>query len=246
MTSSTRVYTVFAITLHLLLTIGSCSIVASEIHPAVRANSAELHRRDNQAIARFQALGGLISYQGQNFPRETHSSPREATVAITKRVRDGNIGSVADQDILPRGYDEFRGAKWHRCHLIAKALGGSGNDARNFFACHAFANTPVMRHYEGLLRKYLDVPTRVAIYTVKLRYINGQGYPDLIHLRATTGNHQTVLFDVTIPNEPEASIFVDVCDNGILTANRNRFGNKPINRKLLPHQNTKWAYIPCV
>lgn len=237
MTASSCVYIVGAIALA-LLTVCNSAAVEGEIRATVRAESANLQRRDTKNVAAFRKNGGSITYNTRIFPGE-RPSPVGAIARVNDRIRIRaksknkkiKIGSPASNDIKPRGFNQL-GAKWERCHLIANSLGGSGRDARNLFACPRFTNVPVMSHYEDKLRNYLQKnPQALVKYEVSLTYTNAADYPTSVRMRATEGS--TLLFDVRFNNSVESAMFITVCDGGTLTQ------TKPVPSKL---QNTKqWA-----
>ena len=232
MTASSCVYIAATIALALLTVCNSAAVVG-EIRATVRAQSANLQKRDPQNVLDFTTNGGSIQYTTRTFPGES-PSPSGVTATVNNQIRLSGIGSKPDKDIKPRGYNQL-GAGWQRCHLIDRSLGGSGKDARNLFACTKFTNVVVMRHYEKKLRTYLkNNPQALVTYEVKLIYFS-LDYPNAIQMKATVGN--TILLDIVLTNRDEASVFVQVSQCGILTK------NNPVPSVL---QNTsKWTNPTC-
>ena len=233
MTASSCVYIVGAIALALLTACNSAA-VEGDIRATVRAQSANLQRRDAQNVADFAANGGSIQYTTRVFPGE-RPSPLRVKAEVNNQIRTANIGSSAANAIKPRGYNQLA-AGWERCHLIANSLGGSGKDARNLFACPRYTNVPVMSHYEAKLRDYLKSNTRALVtYEVSLGYTSSADYPTTVRMRATVPNVK--LFDVTFTNSVQASMYIEVCDDGTLTQ------TKEVPTRL---QNTnQWRDVRC-
>lgn len=67
-----------------------------------------------------------------------------------------NTGSKAVGRIKPVGYESEkvgRKYKYHRGHIIANRLGGTGTDIRNLTTLHAKANSPEMWRREKNVRE---------------------------------------------------------------------------------------------
>lgn len=184
----------------------------------------------------FRTLGSFVSYKSQNFPRES-PAPLVARAKINQNILNARIGSSTtdSQNIKPRGYRELEqnNIKWNRCHMIGNQLGGSGSDARNLFACPANANSPVMRHYESLVRRYIEGKvlggdrSREVWLEVTLTYSTSRGYPTTIQMTAHNFNLRPadqLLFDVIIRNNDSTGAFAQPCLSGRLTAGKPQSG----------------------
>ena len=235
MTASSCVYIVGAIALALLTACNSAA-VEEEIQATVRAQSANLQRRDPKNVANFAANGGSITYETSNFPGE-RASPLRAIARVNNRIRVSNIGSRAINAIKPRGFNQL-GARWERCHLIADSLGGSGKDARNLFACVKFTNAPAMSHYEAKLRDYLKSNTQALVrYEVSVEYAGIDfDFPTVVRMQASVPN--TKLFEVLLTNGPKGvPTFIEICSSGTLTK------KKPVPGKV--QKTNQWRERDC-
>ena len=213
------------------------------LRTSVRAAELETDRRDIDNDLKLGRAGGSITYRG-NPPT---SLVRSATIITTRAIvamaarRSGppssRVGSAADQEIFPRGYNKIRGP-WNRCHLIAKSLGGSGLDGRNLFACPRYANDPVMKYYETRIRDYLKTAPSTARVRldVNLTWKADQDYPTQIHMRAvdqTLSHGNFLLLEVWMLNTGITHMKVTINCLGTLT---NSGKHRP--RKLAPNRVT--------
>jgi len=106
-------------------------------------------------------------------------------------------GTHANHSIRPPGF--LGGAANHaRGHLLARQLGGSGDDRRNLVTLiHIPVNTPIMRGFETRVRRAVDARETV-LYTVKPNYRGRNPMPVSITIEAR-GNKGFTL-EVTFPN----------------------------------------------
>ena len=160
---------------------------------------------DNRAaIAR---LGGKVDY-GQVDPATGQRSGVRATITpamVAAAARD-ELGSAADPDIRPPGFDQLPARNRARGHLLGRQLGGTGELPANLIALYQTrANTPVMRDYETAVAGAAQAG-EVIRYAVDPHYPSAtfEGAPSAIRITAT-GDHGFRL-DVTIANTPEAVV----------------------------------------
>src|SRR5215204_4698839 len=160
---------------------------------------------DNRAaIAR---LGGKVDY-GQVDPATGQRSGVRATITpamVAAAARD-ELGSAADPDIRPPGFDQLPARNRARGHLLGRQLGGSGDLPANLVALYQIrANTPVMRNYETAVAEAVRAGETVR-YTVRPVYPSRsfEGAPSAI--RITAVGDRSFRLDVTSTNSPEAAV----------------------------------------
>ncbi|MFE7464218.1 DNA/RNA non-specific endonuclease, partial [Streptomyces sp. NPDC057499] len=83
-------------------------------------------------------------------------------------------------DHIPRGYRG--GGTFHRGHLLARQLGGKGEDLRNLVPLFARVNTPEMKGYEDDLARRIRTGEHMN-YDVKPEYDGTSPIPLKMHLR---------------------------------------------------------------
>src|SRR5215208_1023859 len=152
---------------------------------------------DNRAaIAR---LGGRVEY-GHVDPATGQRSGVRATITpamVAAAARD-ELGSAADPDIRPPGFDQLPARNRARGHLLGRQLGGTGELPANLIALYQTrANTPVMRDYETEVAEATRAG-EVIRYTVHPRYPSAtfEGAPSAIRITAT--GDRGFRLDVTI------------------------------------------------
>ncbi|MFE5599303.1 DNRLRE domain-containing protein [Streptomyces coelicoflavus] len=85
-----------------------------------------------------------------------------------------------DYNHIPQGYRGSAGL--HRGHLLARQLGGDGNDLRNLVPLHARANTPRMSKYESAIEKRVQTGETI-FYQVTAHYSGSSKAPDYLTLQ---------------------------------------------------------------
>jgi hypothetical protein len=160
---------------------------------------------DNSAPIR--RLGGGVDY-GRVDPATGQRSGIRATVtpAMVAAAARHQLGSAADPDIHPPGWEQLPARNRARGHLLGRQLGGSGEVAANLVALYQTrANTPVMRDYETEVAEAVQAGETVR-YAVRPLYPSGgfRGAPSAIRITAR-GDHGFHL-DVTIANTAEAAV----------------------------------------
>ena len=107
--------------------------------------------------------------------------PTGAAATITKDMLGTGTGPV--RSIKPPGWVD--GARNQaRGHLIARALGGSGTDARNLVKLYQNpVNSPIMRDFEAQVRAAVQAGQRVR-YTVRPIYNGSEAVPRAITMSA--------------------------------------------------------------
>jgi hypothetical protein len=105
------------------------------------------------------------------------------------------MGTDASRTIKPPGWID--GAGFHRGHLLAAQLGGSGKDPRNLVTLLANPNQSAMRTFENAVRRNADIGQEV-MYTVVPRY-TGPGRPAELGLvaRGQYGYYGATVIDNT-------------------------------------------------
>jgi hypothetical protein len=160
---------------------------------------------DNRATTR--RLGGSVDY-GRVDPDTGQRSGVRATItpAMIAAAERDQLGSPADQDIRPPGYDRLPARNRARGHLLGRQLGGSGAVAANLVALYQTrANSPVMRDYETAVAEAVQAGETVR-YTVRPLYASRthNGAPSAIRIVAS--GDRGFRLDVTVANTPEAAV----------------------------------------
>jgi DNA/RNA non-specific endonuclease len=157
--------------------------------------------------AAIRRLGGAVDYGTVN-PATGQRSGIRATITpamVAAAVRE-DLGSPADPDIRPPGYDRLPARNRARGHLLGRQLGGSGAVAANLVAMYQTrANSPVMRDYETLVAEAVRKGETVR-YAVRPLYPSrtAAGAPNAIRITATGDGGFRL--DVTVANTPEAAV----------------------------------------
>jgi DNA/RNA non-specific endonuclease len=158
-------------------------------------------------ITAIRRLGGAVDY-GRVDAATGQRSGISATITpamIAAADRD-ELGSAADPDIRPPGFDRLPARNRARGHLLGRQLGGSGDLAANLVALYQTrANSPVMRDYETAAAEAVEAGETVR-YTVRPRYPSrrAEGPPSAIRITAT--GSRGFRLDVTIANTPTADV----------------------------------------
>jgi DNA/RNA non-specific endonuclease len=160
---------------------------------------------DNRAAIR--RLGGSVDY-GRVDPDTGQRSGVRATItpAMVAAADRDQLGSTADQDIRPPGFDRLPARNRARGHLLGRQLGGSGAVAANLVALYQTrANSPVMRDYETAVAEAVQAGETVR-YTVRPLYPSRthNGAPSAI--RITASGDRGFRLDVTVANTPDAAV----------------------------------------
>ena len=160
---------------------------------------------DNRAAIR--RLGGSVDY-GRVDPDTGQRSGVRVTItpAMVGAAGRDQLGSTADQDIRPPGFDRLPARNRARGHLLGRQLGGSGAVAANLVALYQTrANSPVMRDYETLVAEAVRRGETVR-YAVRPIYDSrtADGAPAAI--RITASGDRGLRMDVTVANTPEAAV----------------------------------------
>jgi hypothetical protein len=160
---------------------------------------------DNRAAIR--RLGGSVDY-GRVDPDTGQRSGVRATItpAMVAAAERDQLGSTADQDIRPPGYERLPARNRARGHLLGRQLGGSGAVAANLVALYQTrANSPVMRDYESAVAEAVQAGETVR-YTVRPLYPSRthNGAPSAIRIVAS--GDRGFRLDVTVANTPEAAV----------------------------------------
>jgi hypothetical protein len=160
---------------------------------------------DNRAAIR--RLGGTVDY-GRVDPDTGQRSGVRATItpAMVAAAGRDQLGSTADPDIRPPGYDRLPARNRARGHLLGRQLGGSGALAANLVALYQTrANSPVMRDYETAVAEAVQAGETVR-YAVRPLYPSrtATGAPSAI--RITASGDRGFRLDVTVANTPEAAV----------------------------------------
>lgn len=101
--------------------------------------------------------------------------PHTATVDITSPVA---VGTAASSAIHPPGFVSGNAPHYHhRGHLIARALGGPGNDNRNLVTLTDGTNVAVMGEIERVAREINRVAGQTFRYYVEAKYDYPGSYP---------------------------------------------------------------------
>jgi DNA/RNA non-specific endonuclease len=157
--------------------------------------------------AAIRRLGGAVDYGTVNAATGQRSGIRATiTPAMVAAAGREDLGSPADPDIRPPGYDRLPARNRARGHLLGRQLGGSGAVAANLVAMYQTrANSPVMRDYETLVAEAVRKGETVR-YAVRPLYPGrtAAGAPSAIRITAT--GDRGFRLDVTVANTPEAAV----------------------------------------
>jgi hypothetical protein len=169
-----------------------------------RPSSSESPAENRAAIRR---LGGAVDY-GRVDPATGQRGGIRATItpAMVAAAGRQELGSPADPDIRPPGYDRLPARNRARGHLLGRQLGGSGAVAANLVALYQTrANSPVMRDYETSVAEAVRNGETVR-YAVRPIYAGrgADGAPSAIRITAT--GDRGFRLDVTVANTPEAAV----------------------------------------
>jgi hypothetical protein len=172
--------------------------------PSTARRSGETARQNAAAIRR---LGGAVDY-GRVDPKTGQRSGITATItpAMVRAASARQLGSAADSEIRPPGFDSLPARNRSRGHLLGRQLGGSGEVPSNLVALYQRrANSPVMRDYETAVAEAVSDGETIR-YRVRLTYPSptSKGPPKAVRITAT-GNHGFRL-DVLIDNTAEARV----------------------------------------
>ncbi|MER7672372.1 RHS repeat-associated core domain-containing protein [Kitasatospora sp. NPDC096128] len=120
-------------------------------------------------------------------------------------TEDTNIVGTATEfpinwDHIPQGY--YGGKILHRGHLLARQLGGDGNDLRNLVPLYAAVNTPTMKGYEDRLAARIQ-GGETYFYSVVPEYEGESKIPVSVTLRwaGSFGDSDTVV----LKNRPKGT-----------------------------------------
>jgi hypothetical protein len=196
-------------------------LVAAAVVAAVAAGCEELPpppdggpstaapRRETarQNIAAIKRLGGAVDY-GRIDPRTGQRSGITATItpAMVRAASARELGSAADPDIRPPGYDGLPARNRSRGHLLGRQLGGSGQVQSNLVALYQRrANSPVMRDYENAIAEAVEHGETIR-YRVRLTYPSptAKGPPSAV--RVTASGNRGFRLDVLIENTAAARV----------------------------------------
>jgi hypothetical protein len=160
---------------------------------------------DNRAAIR--RLGGAVDY-GRVDPATGQRSGVTATItaAMVDAAAEDELGSAADPDIRPPGFDRLPARNRARGHLLGRQLGGSGDLEANLVALYQTrANSPVMRDYEGAVADAAQAGETIQ-YTVRPLYGSraSTGAPRAIRIKAT--GDAGFRLDVTVANTARATV----------------------------------------
>jgi hypothetical protein len=160
---------------------------------------------DNRAaIAR---LGGTVQY-GHVDPATGQRSGIRATITpamVAAAARD-ELGSAADPDIRPPGFDQLPARNRARAHLLGRQLGGTGELPANLVALYQTrANTPVMRDYETTVAEAARAGETIR-YQVRPRYPSPDFKVAPSAIRIIAAGDRGFRLDVTIANTPQATV----------------------------------------
>jgi hypothetical protein len=160
---------------------------------------------DNRAAV--GRLGGRVDY-GRVDPRTGQRSGITATInaAMIRAAEQDRLGSEADQDIRPPGYDQLPARNRARGHLLGRQLGGSGDAEANLVALvQRRANSPVMRDYETAVADAAEAGETIR-YRVRPVYAGPTARGAPVALRLTATGDRGFRLDVQLANTPEAPV----------------------------------------
>jgi DNA/RNA non-specific endonuclease len=175
-----------------------------EAGPSTVRRGGETARQNAAAIRR---LGGAVDY-GRVDPRTGQRSGVTATItpAMLRAASARELGSPANSDIRPPGFDDLPSRNRARGHLLGRQFGGSGEVESNLVALYQRrANSPVMRDYENAVAEAAERGETIR-YRVRPAYPNPtfKGRPTA--LRITASGNRGFRLDVLIDNTAEAKV----------------------------------------
>jgi len=161
----------------------------------------------NGNAAAIGRLGGTVEY-GKVDPVTGQRSGIRATITpamVAAAARD-ELGSAADPDIRPPGFDQLPARNRARGHLLGRQLGGTGELPANLIALYQTrANTPVMRDYETEVAEAARAGETIR-YQVRPRYPSPDFKEAPTAIRIIAVGDRGFRLDVTIANTAQATV----------------------------------------
>ena len=160
-----------------------------------------------QNVTAIRRLGGAVDY-GRVDPATGQRSGISATITprMVRAAAAHDLGSAADPDIRPPGFEDLPARNRARGHLLGRQLGGSGEEDANLVALYQRrANSPVMRDYETAVAEAVERGETIH-YRVRPVYPSPtfKGPPSAVRITAS-GDHGFRL-DVLIDNTADARV----------------------------------------
>jgi hypothetical protein len=179
-------------------------VLPAPTSPTERPPRSERAADNSAAIRR---LGGAVDY-GRVDAATGQRSGISATItpAMVAAADRDELGSAADPDIRPPGFDRLPARNRARGHLLGRQLGGSGDLEANLVALYQTrANSPVMRDYESAVADAAQAGETIQ-YTVRPLYGSrtSTGAPRAIRIKAT--GDAGFRLDVTVANTARATV----------------------------------------
>jgi RHS repeat-associated protein len=131
-------------------------------------------------------LGRALRWRGKGYIEYGDLDELGRPTGVNAKINSEMIGTGtrANPSIKPPGFGGG-GAGHSRGHLIARILGGSGDDARNLVTLYQNpVNSPVMRGYDSQMRAAIEAGETI-LYKVTPLYQGSNGMPAALTLRAT-------------------------------------------------------------
>ncbi|NUP45883.1 MAG: hypothetical protein HOW97_01000 [Catenulispora sp.] len=151
---------------------------------------------------RAQGVVACLNYVGFNYTNPDGSMAKD--VPQTDIVGSGTLWPPTTPGFWesnPKGWTLGSDPRMQRGHLLARQLGGAGDDRRNLVPLYAAVNAPIMSGYETEVANAIQAGQTVY-YTVTPQYEGDDPIPVSITMNAVTADGFPVLNNVVIPNNP--------------------------------------------
>jgi hypothetical protein len=163
-----------------------------------QAGARALSRLPASLASKFARVGVIATKVPRIKPPAPPAGPGTAFGELDALGRPTGAAATITKDMLGTGSDALRsikppgflggGANQARGHLIAKQLGGAGNDARNLVTLYQNpVNSPIMRGFENQVRAAVEAGERIR-YTVTPIYRGTEAIPRAVTLSARGSN----------------------------------------------------------
>jgi hypothetical protein len=160
---------------------------------------------DPENVAKIRELGGDVDYGTVSANGQRSGITATITPAMVAAASNDEVGSPADPDIRPPGFENLPERNRARGHLLGRQLAGSGKVDANLVALFQNrANSPVMSGFENQIADAARAG-EIIRYAVTPEYDDG-GRPERVRLEA--GGDRGFAFEVVITNSEDAPVEV--------------------------------------
>lgn len=146
--------------------------LALDVHPAFTGSPSVIYNDGVQSFSDVYISGDeFVQYS----PRDELGRVGPAVAYLGPKRFQAPRETISN--ITPTGfknskYDFIPGALYHRCHLIAHRMTGSGEYTENLFTGTQFLNLGVMKKIEGQIAEYITRTQHHVLYKVTPDFMN--------------------------------------------------------------------------